>query len=385
MLISRGWQIMNRHHAIQICAIGALSESLVYTALAPLLNQLDGAEGFNHQQAGLLVAGYAIGYGLGSLPAYQLVAQLGPRLTAMLGSAALAGATLLFACGNSFPTLMAARILVGIASVVVYSGALTVAGYLAGPNGRGASIGMVYSGSAAGSALGPLIGSLASYSGRGPVFMAVAAGQVLIALLLLRLPAISALSSPSARTVVRHLHTGQVWIGLWITSLPGFALGVLTVSGTYRLHELGAAPLFVAVAFSGIATLNIFVASWLGRASDRLGRRNPVMLALAVATISVALIVALAFKISTVVLIAIAGACLLAVAGPGLSLIVDSISRDGGDPAGATLLMNLFWGPAAAIGSIAAGLVHGDFGVQVSLVMLATVAALSVLVVRRYA
>lgn len=378
-------QILNRPQAIQICALGALSESLVYTALAPLLNQLDGAEGFNHEQAGLLVAGYAIGYWLGALPAYQLVAHQGPRSTATLGITLVSGATLVFALGNSFPTLMSARILVGIGSVIVYTGVLTVAASLAGPDDRGASIGTVYSGSAAGSAVGPLIGSLASNIGRGPVFMAIAAGQALIALLLLKLPAISARSSPSARTVVRHLHAGQAWIGLWITSVPAFALGVLTVSGTYRLHELGAGPVFVAISFSGIATLNVFVAPWLGRASDRLGRRKPVMLSLAVATLSVALILAVAFKISTVILIAISGAFLLAVAGPGLSLIGDSISQDGGDPAGATLLMNVFWGPSAALGSIIAGLVHGGFGVEVSLVMLAIVAAVSVLVVRRYA
>jgi predicted MFS family arabinose efflux permease len=48
--------------AILICALGALSESLFYTALAPMLPQLDDQLGFQKEQAGLLVAGYAIGY-----------------------------------------------------------------------------------------------------------------------------------------------------------------------------------------------------------------------------------------------------------------------------------------------------------------------------------
>jgi predicted MFS family arabinose efflux permease len=376
--------IVNCRQAILVCALGAMSESLVYTALAPLLDQLDGAEGFNHGQAGLLVAGYAIGYWLGSLPAYRLVARIGSRATATLGIASVAVATLLFAYGDSFPTLMGARVLVGTGSVVAYTGVLTAAGAVAGHDGRGAAIGTVYSGSAAGSAVGPLFGSLASQLGRGPVFTAVAAGQLLIALLLSRLPATSPGPLSSPRAVVRHLQSPLVRIGLWITSVPGFALGVLTVSGTYRLHELQAGSFLVALAFSGIAILNIVLAPRLGRASDRLGRRQPLTLALAVATIAIALIAATAVQVSTVVLIAIAGAFMLAVAGPGLALIGDGIRQDNGDPAGATLLMNVFWGPAAALGSITAGLVHGAYGVMMSLLMLTAVAVASIAAVRRY-
>jgi predicted MFS family arabinose efflux permease len=376
--------IVNGRQATLICALGAMSESLVYTALAPLLDQLDGAEGFNHEQAGLLVAGYAIGYWLGSIPAYRLVALMGARAAATLGIASVALATLLFAYGDNFPVLMGARVLVGTGSVLAYSGVLTAAAAVGGHAGRGGAIGTVYSGSAAGSAVGPLFGSLASHLGRAPVFTAVAVVQALIALLLSHLPATSAGPLPTPRAVVRHLQSPLVRIGLWITSVPGFALGVLTVSGTSRLHELHAGSFLVALAFSGIAILNVALAPRLGRASDRLGRRQPLTLALTVSTIAIALIAATAFQMSTVVLIAIAGAFMLAVAGPGLALIGDGISQANGDPAGATFLMNVFWGPAAALGSIAAGFVHGAYGVVMSLLMLMAVAAASIAAVRRY-
>ncbi|MGA0123083.1 MAG: hypothetical protein ACO3KD_08815, partial [Gaiellales bacterium] len=61
------------------------------------------------------------------------------------------------------------------------------------------------------------------------------------------------------------------------------------------------------------------------------------------------------------------------------------LAADGGDPAGATFLMNIFWGPAAALGAIGAGLVHGATGAAVSLLALATIAAVSLVLVRRYA
>ncbi len=378
-------RIANLRLAILICALGAMSESLFYTALAPLLNQLDAAEGFNHEQGGLLVAGYAIGYWAGALPAYVIVERIGPRATATAGVVAVAVATLLFAYADGYAPLLGARILVGVGSVVAYTGLLIAAGAMAGHDRRGGAIGTVYSGSAAGCAFGPLVGALASQFGRTPVFSAVAAGQTVVAFLISRLPSTTGDPLPSPRAVLRHLGSRQVRIGLWITSVPGFAIGVLTVSGTYRLHQLGAGSIVVATAFSGMAVINVFLAPRLGHVSDRLGRRMPLILALVVAAIAIALIAAVALEISTVVLIAIAGAFMLTVAGPGLALIGDGVMSRGGDPAGATFLMNMFWGPAAAIGAIGAGLVHGATTAELSFLLLAAVAALSAVAVRRYA
>jgi hypothetical protein len=45
--------------------------------------------------------------------------------------------------------------------------------------------------------------------------------------------------------------------------------------------------------------------------------------------------------------------------------------------------MNLFWGPAAALGAISAGLVHGSAGAELSLLILAAIAVVSMVFVRR--
>ena len=71
-------RITNLRLAILICALGAMSESLFYTALAPLLTTLDDEFGFGQEQAGLLVAGFAIGYWFGAYPAYRFAARV-PR------------------------------------------------------------------------------------------------------------------------------------------------------------------------------------------------------------------------------------------------------------------------------------------------------------------
>lgn len=378
-------RIRNAQLAILICALGALSESLFYTALAPLLPQLDADLALGHEAAGLLVAGYAIGYAVGAIPAYLLSARVGPRMTAVLGVGAVAVATSFFAFGDAYPELLAARVLVGLGSVVAYTGVLGAAAAIVGTERRGTAIGRVYSGSAAGSAIGPLVGSLAEHIGRGPVFAAVAAAQLLIAGLLSRLPSVPPTDRVPLREALGYLRSIDVRIGLWITSVPGFALGVLTLSGTYRLHEVGAGSTVIAIAFSGIAVINVFVAPRIGAASDRMGRHRPIALALLVAAVALILMALAALEVSTVALIAVAGAVLLAIGGPGLALVGDGIARMGGDARNATFLMNLAWGPSAAIGAVAAGLVHGARGAELSLILLAGVAVLSMLLVRRSA
>lgn len=369
--------------AILICALGALSESLFYTALAPLLTQLDDALGYGHEQAGLLVAGYAIGYWLGTYPASWLSARIGPRTTGALGVSGVALATLGFALGDSFVTLLGARLLVGVGSVIAYTGLLAMAAALAGESERGLAIGTVYSGSAAGSAVGPLVGSLAVTLGRGPVFCAVAAAQAVVAGLCSRLPRVANTEHVSMRAIGRYLSSGKIRTALWITSVPGYALGVLTLSGTYRLDEIGAGATAIAIAFSGIAVINVFLAPRIGQASDRLGRRRPLLLALGVSAFAILLMLGATLKVPTVALIAIAGAFMLAVAGPGLALVGDGVHDLRGDPAHAIILMNLCWGPAAALGAITAGMVHGARGAVLSLLLLAIVAAVSLIPVQR--
>ncbi len=371
--------------AILMCALGAMAESLIYTSLAPLLTALDDEVGFAHEHTGVLVAGYAFGYLAGVYPAYRLEAALGARTTAVIGMLAVALSSLVFAEADEYHVLLATRLLAGFGSILVYSGLIAVAGHIAGKEGRGLAVGTVFSGYAAGSAIGPLVGSIAVTWGRDSVFLIMAIAQVLFALLLTRLPEAPRVAVTSSRDKRWFLSSDKVRVGLWITSVPGFAVGVLTVSGTYRLDEMGGGHLMVAIAFSSMAVINVFMHPWVGKAIDVIGRKKPLMVALLVSTIAIGLIAAPSFAIATVALIAIAGSSIRIIMGPGLALIGDGLSESGGDPERRTFLTNLLWGPTAALGAISAGLVHGSLGVEISLVVLATITAISYLMVRRLA
>jgi predicted MFS family arabinose efflux permease len=274
---------------------------------------------------------------------------------------------------------------VGFGAVLVYTGALTIASELAGEDRRGEAIGTVYSGNSAGSALGPLLGSAAEAFGRGVVFGAVAGGQLVVAALVSRLPKLAPTPHAPLAEILGHLRSPRVRTGLWITSLPGFAIGVLVVSASYRLDEIGASSIAIALAFSGIAVINVFTNPVIGRLSDTLGRRTPLLYALVLTTIALIIMALLAVEIPAIVLISVTGALVMTMAGPGLALVADSISDRNGDSAQATFLMNICWGPAAALGAALAGIFHSARGAELSLAMLAFVAFSSIALTYRYA
>lgn len=373
---------LNQRAFILICALGAMAETLLFTAVAPMLETLDAEFGLSAAWAGLLVAGYAIGYWFGAYPAYRCAARLGSRMTATVGVGCVASASFAFAVGDSFSELMVARLLIGFGSVATYTGLLGAVEKLEGQETSGRAIGFIYTGSVVGSAFGPFLGSLSVTFGREPVFLALAVGQVIVATLVFCLPSVPNSAHVSVRAMSRYLNSREVGVGLWICSLPGFALGILTVAGTYRLVSLGTSPHSIALAFSGIALIGVFLTPQIGKWSDRVGRRRPTLLALGLSLIAMVLIFVTDATLANIGLIAIAGAGISAVAGPGLALVGDAIRERGGDSTQATFLMNLCWGPAAALGAILAGQFHGGWGGKGALLMLSLIVTISILTVR---
>ena len=150
------------------------------------------------------------------------------------------------------------------------------------------------------------------------------------------------------------------------------------------MHQLGAQSWLVALTFSGIALLNIGLSPIIGRFSDRIGRRAPALSALATAGCALLFMISIPTTISTIVLIAVAGALLLAIGGPGLVIANDGVERQGGGSNEATLLMNFCWGPTAALGAVSAGLVHSQSGAEASFLALIAITVMScVLIAKR--
>ena len=370
-------------HATIVCALAALGETLFFSAIAPLLPRLDDVLDLGPVLAGVLVAIYGVGYTLGTFPALRLTSSVGPRGTALIGMVFVAAGTLSFALSSHFLGLFAGRMLAGFGSVVFYAGAIALAAACAAADSRGATIGTVYSGGYAGSAAGPLIGSAADAFGRGLVFSLLAAAQLAISGLLARLPSVPAEPAASVREVFGYLRDGRVRLGLWITSLPAFGVGMLVVSGSFRIHEVGGTSLLIAAAFTGMAVINTVSGPSLGRISDQRGRLGPLFVLMVLAAITLAIVIPVEVRIPLVVLIAMSGSLVDLVGGPGFALVTDRVDTLGGNAAAATFLMNLFWGPAAALGAVLGGIFHGAVGAGLSFAVLSAVASMSAVLVYR--
>ena len=375
---------VSTRHVTIVCALAALTEALFNSTIAPMLPSIVRQFGLNHTMGGVLVAAFAVGFAVGTYPALQLTSKIGPRATTMIGVACVAAGALCFAVGAPDGLLFAGRGLAGFGSVVIYSGGIALAMNGVGDEHRGATIGTIYSGSYAGAAIGPLIGTAATVFGRNPVFGLLASAPLVVTALLSRLPRVVAAPAVNLAVIRGYLRSGRVRLGLWITSLPAFGGGVIVVSGAYLLDEAGASALMIGVAFCGLAVITAILEPILGRVSDKWGRRQPLLILMLVTAMTMSMLIPIHERVALVVLIAIAGSFFSVVDGPGFALVGDGVESLGGNAAATTFLVNLSWGPFAALGAILAGVCHDVVGAALSFGVLAAVTAFSAGLIYRY-
>jgi len=369
---------------VLVCALAALAESLFNATIAPMLPSIARQFGLSHTMGGALVAAFAVGFAVGTYPALRLTSTMGPRATTVIGTACVAAGMLCFAVGAPDGLLFAGRGLAGFGSVVIYSGGIALAMNGVGDEHRGATIGTIYSGSYVGAAVGPLIGTAATVLGRSPVFGLMASAPLVVTALLFRLRPVVAAAAVNLAAIRGYLRSGRVRLGLWITSLPAFGGGVIVVSGAYRLDEAGASALMIGIAYGGMAVMTAILEPIVGRVSDTWGRRPPLIVLMLLSAIAMSMLIPIHERVALVALIAIAGSVFSVVDGPGFALVGDGVESLGGSDTTTTFLVNLSWGPSAALGAIIAGVCHDAVGAGLSFGVLAAVIAFSAGLVYRY-
>jgi MFS family permease len=128
--------------------------------------------------------------------------------------------------------------------------------------------------------VGPVIGAVASHVGTGPAFSAatVAGGSLMVASLFVPKPLVGV--RQTLRNALPAIAEPAISLGLWLTFLAGFALGVVDVLAPLRLNRLGATALVIAGVFLAAAAVEVVLAPLVGRLADRRGRMAPVRLSL---------------------------------------------------------------------------------------------------------
>jgi MFS family permease len=326
-----------------------------YAAIAPLLPDYVSEFGLSHAEAGILAAAYAAGTLLASLPAGFVATRVGPRRTVVAGLLLLGVSSFVFGFGGSIVVLDVARFAQGVSGALIWSGALTWLITTAPAERRGSVIGTALGTAVAGALVGPVLGAVAAEVGTETVFTGVLVTTSILALLAMRLPEAEpperqALAEVMAAMVSRPIVTATVFV-----AIPSLMFGAVEVLVPLRIDELGGGHAAIAGGFIAGAALEATLAPLAGRYSDRIGRRFPFVIGIAVcalAMVGLATSDALGTVLGSLILGSLGAGICFAPALTTLSETADASRVDQGFAAG---LSNMAWAAGQTVGALAGG------------------------------
>ena len=328
-------------------------DTLFYSAIAPLLPDYTARFALSDGMAGILVGSYAVANLLAALPSSSLVNRFGIKMTLVTGLVLLSTACLLFGFADSAAVLVGARFVQGIGGALAWTAGISWIAADAGRKRRGEAIGGVVSAAVVGIIVGPAIGALAAETSASLIFTVVAVVGLLVAIASTTVKA----PKPVGTKLRAILGSGRapLWFAVWLVTLPALLSGFLEVVLPLELDEFGASALVIGAIFTGSAILEALVSPFIGRLSDRRGRKFPLRVGLVATTVFV-LLLGLADSIPTAAAgIALVFLCLKLFWTPAMALVADICDHLGLDQGITGALTNLAWAGGAAIGSLAAG------------------------------
>jgi MFS family permease len=347
-----------------------------FTAIAPLLPTYKHDLHLSTAGAGILSAAYAAGTLAASLPAGFVASRFGPRRTVICGLCALGFASLLFGFLKSEWPLDGARFIQGIAGALIWSGALTWLINSYPEDKRGSVIGTALGTAVAGSLLGPVLGALAASIGTEIIFGSVLVVALGLAFIASREPDTVVRENQPLREVLRCMVNRELVEAAIFVSSPSLMFGAIDVLLPLRIGSLGGGHALIAIGFVGGAAIESVLSPIAGRLSDKVGRRAPYVLGMAICAVAM-LIFAAADSLPIVIFALLvtslgSGFCFA----PAMTLISDAAEESGLHQGYAVGVTNMAWAAAQVVGGVAgAGVagVTGDAAPSIAVAVILTV------------
>jgi predicted MFS family arabinose efflux permease len=326
-------------------------ETMLYSAMAPLLPYYKHSFGLSKAQAGILAGSYAVGTLVASLPAAALATRITVKRTLGVGLALLSASSVVVGLARQPLLLDVARFAQGAAGGVIWAASLAWVSGLAPAQRRGAVLGSLTGIAIAGTLLGPPLGALAVATSPAAVFSVLPVISFVLFVLVLRLPSHRVEPSTPVWKLVHSPSRGSAALALWLIFAPSMTLGTLAVLGPLRLSRLGAGAAVVAATFVIAAAAEALVNPVAGHLADRRGLKAVFVVALPIAAALVVL-VTLPHQIGALALSLIAAVGILGAFWPPAALLLSaSTTKAGISDAYAFALYNVAWAAGQSVGA----------------------------------
>jgi MFS family permease len=271
--------------------------ALGYGVVAPVLPQLARHFGVGLSAATFIITAFAVMRLCAAPPTGLLIQRLGERRIYVTGLLVVAVSTAACAFAHTYWQLLVFRAIGGIGSTMFFVSALALMIRMSPHDARGRVAGMFSGGFLVGSVVGPVLGSLTVGLGLKAPFLIYGTMLLIAAVIVLVNLRNSTVAAPAdddeltvtARVALSHrayraallsnFATGWSFFGLRFALVPLFASEVLG-------HSAGIAGL----ALAAFAVGNVAVVIPAGRLSDRIGRKPLLIIGLALAGTSTAVL-----------------------------------------------------------------------------------------------
>ena len=326
-----------------------------YSAIAPLLPDYVDKLDLGKAAAGILSSAYAAGTLVGALPAGYIASRIGPRRSVIAGLLLLGVSSFVFGLVDNIILLDSARFVQGFAGSLVWSGALVWLITTTPEENRGSIIGTALGTAVAGALLGPALGALAASIGTEIVFGSVLVIALGLAIAAARMPETASPDTQPMSEVFEVLRSKPVVDASIFVVMPSLMFGAIEVLVPLRIDALGGGHGLIAAGFIVGAGIEAGLAPLAGRFSDRMGRRLPYVVGIAVCAASMvvlAVAMTLGVVVASLLLSSLGAGFCFAPAMTRVSDVAEESRLHQGFAAGVT---NMAWASGQVLGGIASG------------------------------
>ncbi len=363
-----------KHAALVVVGLAFFTDTVVYAMLPPLLPEYARQHGLSQTHLGLLFGSYAAALLLAALPLGSWADRRGRRGPFLGGLLGFGAATVLFAFAGTFPLLLLARVLQGVAAAATWVAGLSMLADHFPADQRGKAMSTVFACANLGLLSGPsFAGWMVRLWSIRTAFLFAAGLAVLDALVRLTLLPPDPPPTPSRSGYIGLLKDGAVRIFAG-AMVMGAALGAV-LEAVLPLHlsrDLHMDAVAIGLAFTTAALASTFVSPFVGHWTDRRGAVRPLRLGL----IMGAALMALAPFVPSrawiyVFMLATGTTCslLMSPCGPALA---SHVERKGGSEFGAVFsLLNIAFSLGMMAGPVMGSVLTDLAGLRPAMVLLA--------------